>query len=312
MIHVDDIVISTPVEDILNLIKFELAESGIMLFNRIKKTGDNVMTNCPFHANGQERKPSFGISDSGECHCFACGWSSKNFAVFVSELFGVYDGGDFGKSWLLNHMSDDYSARNIQLSFEKPIDKPAPATIVSDEELDSYRYIHPYMYERHLNDEIIESFDIGYDKETKCLTFPINDLSGNPIYIARRSVNSKFFSLPESKNKPVYAADRFVNGMYKKAVICESILNALICWKWGYPAMALNGTGSSNQIPVLLRLPVRAYLLALDNDDAGRAGIERLKRQLSPYKLLTKWTLPEGKDVNDLDGDIRNLTETFA
>lgn len=34
------------------------------------------------------------------------------------------------------------------------------AGYIREQELDKYRYIHPYMYERELTDKIIERFDI--------------------------------------------------------------------------------------------------------------------------------------------------------
>lgn len=310
MIHVGEVVIDTPVEQILEQLKIDLAEVGMVRFEKIRRTNSNVMTQCPFHADGLEKKPSFGISDSGECHCFACGWSSKYFDQFISELFGYFDGGEYGRSWVYTHLNDSSMNRSIQLNFGSK-KQAVSKSIISEEILDSYRYIHPYMYQRHLTDEIIDEFDIGYDRERRCITFPIKDLEGDVIYVATRSVNSKFFMLPEGENKPIYCADRFVSGKYKKAVIVESFLNALTCWKFGIPAMALIGTGSSTQMSILRNLPVRHYVLALDPDDAGRKGMERIKIALRGYKILTMWKLPKGKDVNDLDSEILNLKESF-
>ena len=308
MIRVGDVVISTPVEEILQYLRADLAANGKIRFQKIHRTSRNVMTQCPFHSNGMEKKPSFGISDAGECHCFACGWSSKHFDQFVSELFDYYDGGDFGRSWIYGHMNDSTAVRNIPISFD---DKPNRAlkTVVSEEELDSYRYIHPYMYERHLTDKIIEEFDIGYDQSSQCLTFPVKDLEGDVVFVARRSVVTKFFSLPEGKDKPIYCADRFVSGKYKKAVLVESFLNALTCWKFGIPAMAFIGTGSEPQLQILRMLPVKHYVFALDPDNAGYLGMQRAKRALTGHKMLSMWELPEGKDVNDLDEEILNLHE---
>src|SRR5512143_146208 len=35
--------------------------------------GGNVQTKCPFHKEGQERKPSFSVNvDTGVFHCFTC------------------------------------------------------------------------------------------------------------------------------------------------------------------------------------------------------------------------------------------------
>lgn len=311
MVTAGNIVITSSIEEILMLLKADLAASGIIRFEKIKRTSSNVMTQCPFHSNGLEKKPSFGISDSGECHCFACGWASKHFDQFISELFGFFDGGDFGRQWLQGQLSGGFTERHIDLSFNKP-KQNTKVEIVSEAELDSYRYTHPYMYQRGLTDSLIEVFDIGYDRDRQCLTFPIKNLNGDVVFIARRSVNTKFFMLPYGKEKPIYLADLFVTGKYKKAVLVESFLNALTCWKFGIPAMALIGTGSHTQYPILKALPVRSYIIALDNDNAGKLGTRRLVNALSSSKKLTKWELPEGKDVNDLDSDILNMKEKLV
>lgn len=310
MIRVGDFIVSTPVEEILVLLRTELAASGVIRFQKIKRNLNNVMTQCPFHSNGLEKKPSFGISDTGECHCFACGWSSKRFDQFVSELFGYYDGGDFGRSWIYGQMNDPTAARKIVLPFESA--KPNHnKVIISEEELDSYRYTHPYLYQRGLTDELIEEFDIGYDPNRGCVTFPVKDIKGDVVFVATRSVTTKFFTLPEGDSKPVYLADRFVTGKYKKAVLVESFFNALTCWKYGFPAMALIGTGSKPQMDILRQLPVKHYILGLDPDEAGERGVQRIKYALQGHKILTRWKLPKDKDINDLDSEIITLKEMF-
>lgn len=309
-IHFDDYVIYTPVDQVVEVLKISLFERGIYRFSVIKQTNDNVMTNCPFHADGQERKPSFGISSKGECHCFACGYATKSFPVFVSDLFGYADNGAFGKKWLLSQIlsSPEEQPRMFSLDFTNRYNNKANhKDIISEEELDSYRYIHPYMYQRHLNDDIINRFDVGYDKSRQCLTFPVKDLEGDVVFVATRSVLSKFFTLPESQSKPIYGAYLFRTGKYKKAVICESILNALTCWKFNIPAMALMGTGSYSQIEVLSRLPVCEYYLALDPDNAGNLGCSRILNSLKGRHILYRYNLPPGKDINDLDSEFLSI-----
>lgn len=303
-IQIDDYVIYTPVDQVIEVMKIALYDKGILRFETIKRTNSNVMTNCPFHSDGRERKPSFGISDKGECHCFACGYATTDFSVFVSDVFGYSDGGVFGKQWLLSQIvsSPEEQPRMFSLDFgNRYSNKSADKVIITEEELDSYRYIHPYMYERHLTDDIINKFDVGYDKSRNCLTFPVKDLDGDVIFVATRSVQGKFFTLPESQCKPIYGAYLFKSGEYKKAVICESIINALTCWKLGLPAMALLGTGSYSQIKILSSLPVSEYCLALDPDEAGDNGCVRILNKLRGRHTLYKYRLPLGMDINDLD-----------
>lgn len=313
-IRVRDFVIYTPVDNVIQVLRNELlVDYGVVRFATGKMTNGNYMTNCPFHSDGQERKPSFGISEDGECHCFACGYSAKSFEQFLNNLFDKPDNDDFAVTWVSRHLSViEQETRKVHLDFgrtRKLQSSVPPANIISEEQLDSYRYIHPYMYERGLTDEIIEKFDIGYDREHRCITFPVKELDGTVSAVLTRSVVSKFFTIPEGYEKPVYGAYLFTTGKYKSAYICESMFNALTCWVYNVPAVALIGTGSSHQIDILRKLPVRSYTLALDPDEAGQKATNRIARALRGYKLLSKLVYKKGdyRDINDLQSEFLSL-----
>lgn len=301
--------------EVLYKLRDDCILAGMDLFHRFRQSGsDNIMTTCPFHKGGQERKPSFGISKvDGVCHCFACGWTGS-FTEMISAVFGYDDNGSYGEKWLSrNFLSLSVEMRkplNLQLSrgVSQRVQRVPGFT---EKELDSYRYIHPYMYERGLTDEIIEEFDIGYDARSSAITFPCYYADGFPAFIARRSVKTKYFNYPEDVEKPVYAADRFYRQQYEFAVICESVFNALTCWKWGLPAVALLGTGAQEQYSILRNMPVRKFILGLDPDEAGRKGSAKLRQQLERSKIITEFDIPEGYDINDLDEKVLELKEFF-
>lgn len=303
------------VDEIISELRTQvLVSTGTELFEHARASPKNMMYSCPFHKGGKERKPSFGISrSSGACHCFTCGWAGT-LPDLVSQVFGYADSGAFGEKWLSrNFLSLNVETRPaLELRLTRQISQREPYSAgFTEEELDSYRWIHPYMYKRGLTDEVIDKFDIGYDKSTQCITFPCYYEDGTPAFIARRSVKTKFFSYPQDSLKPVYASHLFMRKEYDYAVICESILNALTCWKWGLPAVALLGTGASHQYAVLKKLPVRKYILALDPDTAGRRGTENLRHALAQSKLITQFEIPEGYDLNDLDDKVLELAEIF-
>lgn len=315
MINVSDIIVYGELDEILETLQKELSLRGLNRFQRIKEGVDNIQTTCPFHKWGQEKKPSFGINKTtGKAHCFTCGWSG-DLTLLISQLFGRDDGGKFGKNWLLKrYNSIQVECRpNILDTFtgrkKTKLQKELP--FIADEELDKYRYIHPYMYERGLTDEIIERFDIGYDKTKKEITFPVADLQGTVRFIAGRSVEGKFFRLPKAIDKPIYQAYRFTAGAYRTAYITESFLNCLTCWKYGKPAMAMIGTGNKMQYEILNNLPVREYILAFDPDDAGRRATERFKKNVKNKIIKELQYEEEGKDINDLQQDFLNLNIIF-
>lgn len=330
-----DIPILSSVYDILLTLKAELQENNIPLLKDISAPayeGQDIQITCPFHKNGQESKPSCGVTTrefkrgdrvikAGTANCFSCK-THMELPNLVSYCFGKDDDGIFGEQWLLEHFCDyEYEDRGKffnRLSSSR-VESTKEVEYISEEELASYRYYHPYMYKRHLTDEIIEKFDIGFQKQFQmrdglkpfdCITFPVKDMSGRVVFVARRAISSKIFHYDAGVNKSLtylYEAKQ----MFPESTelwLCESMLNALMLFKWGKPAIALLGTGSKQQIDELKHLDYRKYVLCLDNDDAGQKGSEKLSKTLSNYKLIENLTTPNGYDVNDL-GTLKNFEE---
>lgn len=315
-------------EEIIDELKRQLTINKINLLNSIRDTPENIMVSCPYHKNGQERRPSAGIKKSdGTFHCFACG-EVHTLPEVISYCFGNVDEfGNFGWNWLLkNFVSISVEERKpLDLQFNRKKITVAPKNFIGEQELDSYRYTHQYMYKRKLTDEIIELFDIGYDKDTECITFPVRDVNGNCLFVARRSVNTKFFNYPQGAEKPLYGlyelnATRSVNGhpvhilpnFPNEIIICESMIDALTCWVYGKYAVALNGLGNDLQFKQLRELPCRKYILATDNDSAGMKARKRIRNNVR-NKLITEYKFPPNrKDINDLTKEeFDNLIELF-
>lgn len=333
MIKLQDTIIQTDTQSVLDMLKFDLAQHGVDRFHIFRNNGENIQTNCPFHKNGQERKPSFGVNgEIDKCHCFSCGWAGT-IEEMISELYGYQDEGKFGKRWLIkrfntveietrpNIMEGFNGRNNITIRnnndihrFKQHIQSNKSSEQysgeITEEELDKYRYIHPYMYQRKLTDEIIERFDIGYDRERKEITFPVRDIEGRCVFVARRSVERKFFRLPKGIDKPIYCADKFRAGAYRTAYITESFLNCLTCWKYNKPAMAMIGTGNQKQYEILNKLPVREYILAFDPDEAGRKATERFRKNVHG-KIIKELVYTDNRDINDLQEEFLNCKIIF-
>lgn len=306
MLHIDDKIITASILDIVQLLKSQLYARGIIRFNDIKIGSEDLIVTCPIHKEGQEHKPSCGISlyeknnfPEGTVHCFTCGYVAK-FEEMISHCFGYDDNGAYGKRWLIsNFLAIDVEMRKPFLDFDNLKQKVSKQTdFVSEDELKQYRYYHDYMFKRKMTKEIIIKFDLGYDVERDCITFPVCDEKGNCLFIARRSVKGKYFNYPTGVDKPLYGL-HLVPKDCKSVIICESIFNALTCWVYGKPAIALLGTGSDSQIQKLKKLNFRHFTLALDPDSAGDKGTNRIVKKLT-NKLISRLIIPEGKDINDL------------
>ena len=100
--------------------------------------------------------------------------------------------------------------------------------------------------------------------------------------------------------KPVYGLYELPKGC-KSVIVCESAFNALTCWVYGKPAVALFGTGNSYQIQQLKELGVNEFILAFDPDEAGKRATAKLKKALHSIAIVWSFEgIPEGKDINDL------------
>ena len=323
---INDIPFNCELLEIVNELQSQLNANGIKLLHKVIDTPDNVMVCCPYHKEGQERKPSAGIRKSdGLFHCFACG-EIHSLQEMISFCFGHNDDivGGFGWKWLTrNFLTLEVEeralipldlSRNKRKGESNKITLP-PEKNVLERELERFRYIHPYMYKRKLTDEIIELFDIGYDKQTDCITFPVRDISGNCLFVARRSVKGKYFSYPKDVEKPLYGIFELYQSCEiekEDIIVCESMLDALTCYVYGKYALALNGTGTAVQFEQLRKLPCRKLIIATDNDSAGMRARQRIKRNVK-NKILTQYTFPsDRKDINDLSREeFENLQEKF-
>lgn len=330
---INDTMFNCELEDVLIELNRQLG-----IFEKRRDSGRNIMVCCPYH---QEHRPSAGIRKSdGLFHCFACG-EIHTLPELISFCFNKTDDvlGKFGWNWLLKQYITVAveERKDVMLDITRAIGKHSSnsnnnsdsngsgQTLVSEEELDSYRYIHPYMYKRGLTDDVIERFDIGYDKNTRCITFPIRNISGNTLFIARRSVVTKYFNYPEGVVKPLYGlyelnATKIVNGheihilpnFPKEIIVCESMLDALSFWTVDKYAVALNGLGNELQFKQLRNLPCRKLILCTDSDKAGMQARERIRQNVT-NKIITEYILPEGrKDANECTKDeLLNLEEVF-
>lgn len=323
---INDIPFNCDLEQIIEELRNQLNINQINLLSKVIDTNDNIMVSCPYHKNGQERKPSAGIRKSdGTFHCFTCG-ETHSLQEMISFCFGHTDDiiGNFGWKWLTKNflMLEVENRPLIPLNLSRNkrntksnINTLVEPKIVAEAELKRYRYYHPYMYKRKMTDDIIDLFDIGYDKDTQCITFPVRDVYGRCLFVARRSVNSKYFNYPKAVEKPLYGIYELYQSYELEKIeliICESMIDAITCWVYRKPAVALNGLGTALQFEQLKKLPCRTLIIATDNDNAGRQAKERIKQNIK-NKILMQYVLPDNrKDINELTfEEFENLDKKF-
>lgn len=315
---------ATP-EQIIAKLQVEVEEnSGVTLFRRTKSLGSNMQFSCPFHSGGMERKPSCGMSrevtygggkvyEAGMVHCFTCNYTNP-LPIFISDVLGRMDAGFYGNQWLKKNFvaSEVITRPKLDLNFGRGVQVFEPEyKTIPEHELDKYRWVHPYMYTRKLTDELIEMFDVGYDKLNDSLTFPVRNKDGETVFINRRSVTTKFHKYGEDDPKTEFLygeyelekySDWFEGSEYEgKLYIVESVINCLTLWKMKVPAVALMGVGGGGQITLLKQRPERMLVLALDPDEAGQRAQLKLYDKLASEKVVKFLVYPEEFYVNKWD-----------
>ena len=315
---------------ILEELKSQLAANGVKRFYRMFDSAEDIMICCPYHKDGQERRPSAGIRKAdGLLHCLACG-KTVGFDEMIANCFGYADPA-WGYRWLIQNFAIVQVENRKEITYDISRHKAPtkkPTEFISDEELDSYRYTHPYLYERGLTDEIIERFDIGYDKKTDSITFPVRYWGisnfGKTMFVAKRSIKTKRFDLPKDMEKPLYGlyeiGEKVQNNwvpnrgfVADEIYVCEGLFDCLRLWCNGKYAVAGFGCLYSDyQMTLLQGLPTRKLVLAFDADKAGIDGADRVRMGLSG-KIITEVILPPGrKDIGECtDEEIQSLSEVF-
>ena len=305
--------IDAPIMTILTTLKSELHNGLLRDINR--ETLDNIPITCPSHKGGKEHKPSCYVYcrkdndkiEYGKVHCFTCGYTA-DLPTFVGDCLG--GDAEFGKKWLLSKFGSSIST---DVDYLEPINLSVSTSQYLDESvLNKYMFYHPYMWKRGLSKDVVDRFGIGYDKSQNAITFPVWDEHGHLVMITSRNVSNKYFHIEADKDKPIYLLNFVINDKIDSVYVCESQINALTLWSWGYPAIALFGTGSQHQYDILNKCAIRNYILCFDGDSAGERGRERFIRNIRDDVLVSYIKLPPGKDVNDLTKDeFESLEENF-
>lgn len=314
-------------------ILYKMQDHNLIKLHRI--TGEYYTCTCPFHGGGNEKKPSFGVRlksqyrggvhyPEGFSHCFACNYAD-NLPNMLTEILKNKGINQTGLEWLsVNIEGFDSSSYDFEyliptdlmttvnssfaVDYVNRLTNTETASYISEEELAKYRFTVQYMYDRHLTDEAIATYDIGFDpnfippgrsKPIPCITMPVRDANMRTLFICRRAIDSKMFNLPEGVQKPLYGFE-LIPPNCKSLCITESCLDAISLHIFGYHAVALMGVGNSYQIEQLKRSGIKEFVLCLDGDDAGIKAANKLKRQLSSVAIV--WIVhidPEKKDANN-------------
>ena len=339
MITIWGVPIVATVEQVLKDIKLQLYGTGLL--REMNSTGADLMITCPFHKNGKEHSPSCGVLlkekmvrekkyEAGTVHCYTCGYTA-DLPQFIADVLGL-ENSLAGYKWLVGKYN--YSAQE-----REPLDlnlyrgQAQKASYMDEEEEERFNkellnspVACEYLHKRKIANWILGSYRLGYDPADKTVLFPVRDMQGRVVFYKGRSIAGKhFYNAKEiDKSSLVFGLWEICNGHFANGVatpdteiwITESEIDALTLISYGFYAVAIMGSHiSEEQCKELERAPFRRFVLATDNDEAGRKGASQIKRLLIPkgFRFTNlKWNT-ELKDINDLakeygDGFVDYLT----
>ncbi|MEW5908009.1 MAG: DNA primase [Patescibacteria group bacterium] len=147
---------ASPVEQIKSRLNIVDVVQGYL---RLQKAGVNFKALCPFH---REKSPSFFVSPSRDSwHCFGCNRGGDIFS-FVMEIERV----EFPEA--LKILADRVGVEIEPLSPQYKSEKIKINQVLEEaknfyrNELNNNKDVYKYLQGRGLNDEVINSFQLGY------------------------------------------------------------------------------------------------------------------------------------------------------
>ena len=326
MITIWNTPIVATVEQVFKDIKLQLYGTGLL--KEMNNTGSDIMVTCPFHGNGRESNPSCGVllkdkvlrgkkHEAGTVHCFTCGYTA-DLPQFVADVMGL-DNSIAGYKWLVGKYNYSSAQEREPLELNLYRGQEQKASYMDEEEVENfYRELLnsteacEYLNGRGISREAIDTYQLGYDPSDKTVLFPVRDMDGRVIFYKGRSIAGKHFYNAKDIDK-----SSLVFGLYELCRLLElgeitpdteiwaveSEIDALSLRSQGEYAVAIMGSHiSEEQCKELERSPFRRFVLATDNDEAGRKGASQIKRLLIPkgFRFTNLRWETDLKDINDL------------
>lgn len=266
---------------------------------KVNAKGTDLLSNCPFeaytHSDGQDTKPSFGIS-LGNGHvwnCFSCGKRGRGvlfllkrlekFNPQVASLIAEYS--ELEEMFLANELMD--AIQRIAEKYKDSV-KNIKFTKVWDESIiEKYKGKIPgYVIDRIGKDVELEEvlnvarlFTLGYDDVNLILIIPIRNSEGVIVGIGRRFLEEGRYMDMFSWNKGDYLyGEQFFDGDNQNVYIVEGYFDVWRMYALGYTNVygVMHSGITDRQANKIAAFGRNVYLLP-DPDEAGKKLIEVAK-----------------------------------
>jgi len=269
----------------------------------VKMSGNNIGGPCPFHKEGQEKRPSFYMSlETGLYFCHTC--HAKGTLVQFLRQMGV-------SSALIDDVLEDAQCAPQKKIQKDPFENAGRGEhFLNETILGCFQYLPKGLVEDGFDPKILKKFEVGFDRQEMRITFPIRDLEGRLVGITGRTVTGarEKYKVYKSKDILQYAPDDpAVRARYER----YDIKNHNFLWNGhnvyplaffgdldtviiveGYKAclwliqnnienvVALQGSRMSGAQERILSSLEGTFVLFLDNNQAGKDGTLDTGRRL--------------------------------
>lgn len=281
-------------------------ESYMDQFDSAVVKEDKLLSCSPFR---EDRKPSFAVNldnglwiDSGGIGDYHKGNFIKLLAFFRKESTENTE----------QYLLEMYSVKNIatnSLKLDiKLNDSQVLPVIINNEQLQQYAYRSPYLSGRGISEYIQRKFRVGYCKETQAVVMPHTDRDGNVVNLKFRSVTHKKFWYGNGQpvKNHLYGLYQCLQENPEYVMIVESEIDCMLLWEHGIPAVAL-GTAymSARQYKLLLSSGIPEFIIATDNDAAGKACKQQMITAFQGKRTVKEVVFPDDtvKDIGDMSSE---------
>lgn len=276
-----------------------------------RATQTEVWTLCPNPNHDDTRPNSFSVNrDTGDSFCFACGYQ-RNLTGIVADVLGV--GVWEASGWLREH-----GATFTNLADRVIVGKRArKEQRRSEHRAGSYR---EYSLEarfgvfqdppdaalelRRITREAADAYEIRWDPDERAWVIPARTDDGDLIgWQIKSSTSFKNYPYKMPKSITLFGFREVEDA--SPLVVVESPLDVLRVWDAGYDAVATWGARySSAQVSLIQQIVDTlqgTVVLAMDNDDEGRAANAELAREFKgiPIRVID-YAGTKAKDVGDM------------
>ena len=281
-----------------------------------RETDEWYQIKCPFHKDGNERKPSMGVhKEVGTFNCFTCGQKgtieklvAKKLNIPLAEAYSVvinkFNGSTNNPQFLdqmINSIPEFNSAKPKKITNDK----------LGESELILYKGEHTYLLNRGISRDTQIEFEIGFDKYWKRVTIPVRDTDGTLLSVVGRGVFEDiqpkyYFYNNLKKSRVLFNLHRIIPphrdssfAPFTAVILVEGVVDVMWLHQIGIKnVVASFGCSLSQTQADLIAKYFKEVYVCYDNDDAGIDGRVRVRELLDKRMMVKDLILPpEFKDA---------------